>query len=127
MDYSGISLPTLSQNRDTMSTRMLSRTVTFRRPFVLEGFERIEPAGVYTVDTEEESLDDVSFPVWKRLATVIHITHGTETQYLRIDPDDLSKAEERDGQADEPEGAAQLRLEATRGRDGARLARRKKY
>ena len=110
-----------------MSTRMLSRTVTFRRAFVLEGFEQVEPAGIYTVDTEEESLDDVSFPVWKRLATVIHITHGAETQYLRIDPDDLRKAEERDAEASEPEGAAELRLETNRGRDGARLARRKKY
>ena len=110
-----------------MPTRMLSRTVTFRRPFVLEGFERIEPAGVYTVDTEEESLDEVSFPVWKRLATVIHVTHGAATEYVRIDPDDLRKAEERDAAASEPEGAAEALLAANRGRDGSRLARRKKY
>ena len=109
-----------------MSTRMLSRTVTFRRPFVLEGFERIEPAGVYTVDTEEESLDDVSFPVWKRLATVIHIIHGAATEYVRIEPDDLRKAEERDAGPDEPDGAALARLEANHS-GGARLARRKKY
>ena len=69
-----------------MPTRMLIRVVTFRRPFVLDGFERVEPAGTYTVDTEEESLDEVSFPVWKRLATVMHITHDGATEYVRIDP-----------------------------------------
>ncbi|MEI9887445.1 MAG: hypothetical protein WDN08_13280 [Rhizomicrobium sp.] len=110
-----------------MSTRMLSRTVTFRRPFVLDGFEQVEPAGVYTVDTEEESLDDVSFPVWKRNATVIHLTHGAVTEYLRIDPEDLRKAELRDAVADEPAGAALALLEASRNKNTARLARRKKY
>ncbi|HEY0303188.1 MAG TPA: hypothetical protein VGC36_17710 [Rhizomicrobium sp.] len=110
-----------------MATRMLSRTVTFRRPFVLDGFEQVEPAGIYTVDTEEESLDDVSFPVWKRNATVMHIIHGPVTEYVRIDPEDLRKAELRDAAQDEPAGAAQALLEAGRTRNNARLARRKKY
>ncbi len=110
-----------------MPTRMLSRTVTFRRPFVLEGFERVEPAGTYTVDTEEESLDDVSFVAWKRCATVMHVTHGGATEYVRIDPEDLRKALLRDDVVGEPDGAAQLRLEASRHRNTARLARRKKF
>jgi hypothetical protein len=127
MTCSGISLPTTPTIETTMPTRMLSRTVTFRRPFVLDGFEQVEPAGPYTVDTEEETLDDVSFPVWKRVATVIHITHGAATHYVRIDPDDLRKAEERDAALDEADGAAQVRLDANRAREAARPARRKKY
>ena len=110
-----------------MAIRMLSQTITFRRPFLLDGFDQIEPPGTYTVDTEEESLDDVSFPVWKRNATVIHIQHGNETSYVRIEPEDLRKAQERDaGQKDE--AAADLaRLEINRGRNNARMARRKKF
>ncbi len=107
-----------------MTTRMLSQTVTFRRPFILGGFERVAPAGNYTVDTEEESIDDVSFAVWKRCATVMHITLDGATEYVRIDPDDLRKALVRDEAPAEPEGGAQLA-------DGRRrhvpLARRKKY
>lgn len=110
-----------------MPTRMLSRTVTFRRPFVLDGFEQVEPAGAYTVDTEEETLDDVSFAVWKRNATVMHVTHGAVTEYIRIDPEDLRKAEARDAAHDEPAGAAKALLDASRERNTARLARRKKY
>ena len=69
----------------------------------------------------------MSFPVWKRNATVIHIRHGNETSYVRIEPEDLRKAQERDaGQKDE--AAADLaRLEINRGRNYARMARRKKF
>jgi hypothetical protein len=110
-----------------MVTRMLSQIVNFRRPFVLDGFDQIEPAGAYTVDTEEESLDDVSFPVWKRNATVMHILHGNETAYVKIDPEDLRKALERDaGQKDEATTDL-ARLEINRGRNNARMARRKKF
>ena len=110
-----------------MPTRMLSRTVTFRRPFVLEGFERVEPAGTYTVDTEEESIDEVSFAVWKRCATVMHVTHDGATEYVRIDPEDLRKALVRDEVSEDPEGAAQARLDLGRRRGNTRLALRKKY
>jgi hypothetical protein len=90
-----LALPMCNRKQHAMVTRMLSQIVTFRRPFVLDGFDQIEPAGTYTVDTEEESLDDVSFPVWKRNATVMHILHANETAYVKIDPEDLRKALER--------------------------------
>jgi len=110
-----------------MTTRMLSQTVVFRRPFVLDGFERVEPAGTYTVDTEEETIDEVSFAVWKRCATVMHIVRDGATEYVRIDPEDLRKALVRDEVVGEPDDAAQARLEAGRRRNTARLAHRKKY
>jgi hypothetical protein len=109
-----------------MPTRMLSSTVTFRRPFVLDGFERVEPAGTYTVETEEETIDDVSFAVWRRCATVMHIVRDGATEYVRIDPEDLRKALLRDGVQDDP-AAAQARLDANRHRNTPRLARRKKF
>lgn len=109
-----------------MPTRMQSRSVTFRRPFVLDGFDRVEPAGTYTVDTEEETIDDVSFAVWKRCATVMHIVRDGATEYVRIDPEDLLKALSRDEAQDDPV-AAQTRLDASRQRNMTRLARRKKF
>ena len=112
-----------------MAIRMTSRDVVFRRPFVLKGFDKIEPAGTYKVETEEESIDDVSFVVWKRLATVIHITRGGETEYVRIDPEDLLKALARDGSAEETTVATEARLAAARRRprNGVRRATRRRF
>lgn len=108
-----------------MATRMTSATVVFHRPFMLTGFSQVEPAGTYTVETEEESVDDVSFPAWKRTATIIHITHSGATEYVRIEPDDLAKAQARDAAQDETPAAAQARLDVRR--RNARLARRKRF
>jgi hypothetical protein len=122
-----IAAPGAHSKDPDMVTRMLSQIVTFRRPFLLDGFDQIEPAGAYTVDTEEESLDEVSFPVWKRNATVMHILHGNETAYVKIDPDDLRKALERDAGQTDQASADLARLEVNRGRNNARMARRKKF
>ncbi len=54
-------------------------------------------------------------------------THDGATEYVRIDPEDLRKALARDDVAEEPDSAAQARLDAGRRRNNARLARRKKY
>lgn len=114
-----------------MAVRMTSREVVFRRPFVLKGFDKIEPAGTYTVETEEESIDDVSFVVWKRLGTVIHITRGGETEYVRVDPEDLMKALARDSSsASETVAATEARLDAARRRPrggGTRRATRRRF
>jgi len=109
-----------------MAVRMTSAEVVFHRPFVLYGFDKIEPPGTYKVETEEESIDDVSFPVWKRVATIIHITHGGATEYVRIDPEDLRKALTRDNGPDESPNALESRLlEARRPRANARFVRRR--
>ena len=95
-----------------MALRMTCREVVFRHPFVLRGFDRVEPAGAYKVETEEESIEAVSFPVWKRLATVIHVMRGGATEYIRIDPEDLRKALVRDGGGEETSAALDARLSA---------------
>lgn len=111
-----------------MAVRMTSAEVTFRRPFVLHGFDKIEPAGTYKVETEEESIDDVSFPVWKRLATVMHVTRGGATEYVRIDPEDLRKALARDSGKEEPPEATEARLQAAqRPRLNTKLVSRRKF
>jgi len=111
-----------------MAVRMTSRDVVFRHPFVLQGFDKVEPAGTYKVETEEESIDDVSFPVWKRLATVIHITRVGATEYVRIDAEDLNKALVRDSGSGETSSATEARLVAARRPRGvARRVSRRKY
>jgi|SRR5688572_11897111 hypothetical protein len=56
-----------------MTTRTIKRTVTFTRPFSLGGFDGEQPAGSYSVETDEELLDGVSFPAYRRLATMMQL------------------------------------------------------
>jgi hypothetical protein len=44
-----------------MTMRTTSMTVSFAKPFTLEGMDRPQPAGTYRVDTDEELLDSSSF------------------------------------------------------------------
>ena len=85
-----------------MTTRTSSRQVTFRRPFVLSGFDSLRPAGTYTVDTEEELMEGISFPIWKRVATIIQLKRGNATEYPQVDPDELLEALLRDGAQPDP-------------------------
>jgi len=80
-----------------MVTRTRSEQVVFRRPFLLSGLDSLQPAGAYTVDTEEELLDALTVPGWKRRATVIQLTRAGATEYLTIDPLELHEALMRDG------------------------------
>ncbi|HEV2560794.1 MAG TPA: hypothetical protein VGT78_01515 [Rhizomicrobium sp.] len=80
-----------------MVTRTTSKSVEFRRPFLLNGFERVEPAGIYTVNTEEDMIDALSFPAWRRIATTMQFTRAGATEYVTVDPDELHEALMRDG------------------------------
>ena len=111
-----------------MAVRMTKTEVVFRRPFVLHGFDATEPAGTYTVETEEESIDDVSVPVWKRLATIMHVTRAGAVEYVRIEPEELREALERDAGPEESPSATAARIEtARRPRHNPRLVRRRKF
>lgn len=54
-----------------MTTRMRHETVTFRNPFRLSGIEGIQPPGSYTVETEDETIESLSFLAYRRVQTVI--------------------------------------------------------
>ena len=75
-----------------MTTRTTSRTVTFQRPFILDGFARDVPAGTYLVETEEELMDTVLSVAWKRASTVIRLRTATGTEDVFIDPEQLNAA-----------------------------------
>jgi hypothetical protein len=52
-----------------MTTRTTRTTVKFRRPFSLSAIDKILPSGTYTVDTDEELIDGLSFIAASRLCS----------------------------------------------------------
>jgi hypothetical protein len=83
-----------------MTMRTSRKTVTFRRPFSLSGLDEMQPAGTYTVETNEELLESLSFPAWRRTATVILLRPQAGGvglgQDLEIDPSELEAVEDSD-------------------------------
>ena len=68
-----------------------TETVTFTAPFTLPGLGRFYPAGPYAVTTDDEQLD-LSFSAFRRVATVILLRSGAETQAWLVSPADLADA-----------------------------------
>jgi hypothetical protein len=56
-----------------MTTRSHGETVVFRAPFLLKGVDRMLPAGSYRVVSDEELIESLSFPVYRRISTVIFV------------------------------------------------------
>jgi hypothetical protein len=56
-----------------MMTRTRRKIVTFKEPFSLEGIGRSLPAGSYEVITDEELIEVLSFPVYRRVATMMPV------------------------------------------------------
>jgi len=83
-----------------MAIRSSEKTVTFRRPFVLSGFDRLFEAGIYRVETDEELLEGISFPAYRRVLTLFHLDVVPDqpgaTQTLTVDGNDLDVALARD-------------------------------
>jgi hypothetical protein len=75
-----------------MTGRTTRKTVTFKRSFVLSNIAGIQPAGVYHVETDEESLDSRSMLGYRRVATFIEVNRDGGTQVFRIDPVELEVA-----------------------------------
>jgi hypothetical protein len=84
-----------------MPTRTRSKTVTFGRPFWLKGVDRTLPAGEYRVVTDEELIEGLSFPVYRRVATMILVpaAQPSSVEMVTVDPADLKVAEDRDAAA----------------------------
>lgn len=88
-----------------MNTRTSSKTVTFLHPFKLSEADEVQPAGRYLVETDEELLQTLSFPAYRRLSTFIHLAGRPNSNELArvvdIDPAELAAALARDAQAQE--------------------------
>jgi hypothetical protein len=102
-----------------LTTRVTSTQVTFQRPFLLSGFTKVQAAGTYTVDIEEEQIAGISFPAWKRTGTIIRIARTGISEHVSVDPNELHEALMRDGAQESPAhpgspGAGERRRSAAR-------------
>jgi len=83
-----------------MMTRTTRKTITFRRPFSLSAIDKVQPSGTYTVDTDEELIDGLSFLAYRRVATLLHLPSTSSrvgvTELVTINPLELEAALKRD-------------------------------
>ena len=83
-----------------MTTRTSSKTVTFALPFILKGIDRELSAGSYRVVTDEELVEGLSFPVYRRVSTLIFVPaqshQASSVEMVSIDPLDLQAAQDQD-------------------------------
>ena len=56
--------------------QLLASMVTFARSFTLKGVDRVLSAGDYRVVTDEELIEELSFPVYRRVSTMIFVPAG---------------------------------------------------
>ncbi len=88
-----------------MFTRSQSKSVVFSHPFELKGVDRILPPGTYQVVTDEELIEELSFPVYRRISTMIYVPGQTllpSVEMVTIDPRDLQAALDRDSAMHQP-------------------------
>ena len=81
-----------------MTTRTTRKTVTFLHPFTLKGIDRTLPPGAYRTVTDEELIDGLSFPVYRRTSTMMLVQsrRGSSIEMVTIDPLELQAAQDRD-------------------------------
>lgn len=87
-----------------MTMRTSSKTVSFRRPFWLKGVDRMLPPADYRVVTDEELIEGLSFPAYRRISTMIFVPapSGSAVEMATIDPLDLEAALDRDAAMQSP-------------------------
>jgi hypothetical protein len=76
--------------------------VTFLHPFFLKGVDRTLPAGEYEVMTDEELIEELSFPVYRRVATMMYVpaqSFPSSYEMVTIDPLNLKAARDKDTEA----------------------------
>ena len=81
-----------------MTSRTTAKSVHFARPFKLRAMmDEIIPAGAYTVETDEELIDYLSFPAYRRTAMWMRIprNHGgaNSVHMVQIEPYELGEPE----------------------------------
>lgn len=54
-----------------MTTRSRTETMSFHHPFRIKGVDRTLPAGSYEIVSEDELIEGLSFPCYRRMATFI--------------------------------------------------------
>jgi hypothetical protein len=77
-------------------------SATLLHPFSLTDIDGVQPAGTYTVETIDTTLDTLSFIAYRRVSTSIMLPAvgvvARQRQVIFIDPVELEAAEKRDAQ-----------------------------
>jgi|RhiMetdeSRZDD1v2_1073273.scaffolds.fasta_scaffold335485_3 hypothetical protein len=88
-----------------MLTRSRRKTITFAHSFVLKGVDRSLPAGDYEVVTDEQLIEGLSFPVYRRVSTMIVVplasARGSSVEMVTVDPRDLQATQDQDAGANQ--------------------------
>ena len=83
-----------------MLSRTTTRTVTFLMPFSITAANQEIPAGAYLVETDEELIQELSFPAYRRVAVYLRIPQGRgpsgRLHSVPVDPEELEAALARD-------------------------------
>jgi hypothetical protein len=82
-----------------MITRTRKRVWKFSSSFRLKGVDHLLPPGDYPVTTDEELIESLSFPVYRRVATTILVpgqAASSSVEMHTIDPADLLAAHQND-------------------------------
>lgn len=92
-----------------MTLRTTSKTTTFAHPFLLKGVDRMLGAGDYRFARDEYLVEQLSFPVHRRVPTMIFMpadSQNSSSVEIR-EPRDLQEAQDRDAELSQisPSGA----------------------
>jgi hypothetical protein len=82
-----------------MTTRSRRETVAFQHPFRINGIDRLLPPGAYEVITDEEMIEGLSFPAFRRVATRIMVPAAPPSsamEMVSIGSVDLADAQHAD-------------------------------
>jgi hypothetical protein len=76
-----------------MTIRTRRRILEFAAPFSLRSAAQVVPAGSYEVVTDEELVEGLSFPVYRRIATYILVpglaANASTIEMLPVEPAEL--------------------------------------
>ena len=86
-----------------MTKRSRRETITFLHPFRIRGIDRLLRPGAYQVITDEEMIEGLSFPAFRRVATMIMVPaappRSSTMEMISIGSVDLSDAQRIDASA----------------------------
>lgn len=86
-----------------MTIRSRREVVTFKHAFRIRGIDRLLPRGAYEVVTDEETIEGLSFAVYRRVATMIIVpvegSRGAAVEMVSIGSVDLADAQRIDASA----------------------------
>ena len=76
--------------------RTTRESITFDHPFSLTAVDKVQPAGTYAVDIDEELIEGLSFLAYRRVATTIYLPliqgNPSSVQAVGVDPQELTAA-----------------------------------